>query len=88
MRLTKKTIVDILKNNSSFMYVWNDEKPRDVIYANEFDQIADDIMTELNRTPKPKKECLSMLSRDGKHSPIISDDGVYCGICGMDLQLY
>lgn len=80
--ITRRTIIDILKKNSTSVFA------KDVVYPSEFDQIADEIMTELNRTSKPKKECLSGVSRDGKHQPIIGDDGVYCGICGMDLQLY
>jgi len=80
--ITRRTIIDILKNNSTSVFA------KDIVYPSEFEQIADDIMTELNRTPKPKKECLSGMSRDGKHQLIISDDGVYCGICGLDLAAY
>lgn len=80
--ITRRTIIDILKKNSTTVF------SKDVVYPSEFEQIADDIMSELNKKIKPKKECLSELSRDGKHQPIVSDDGVYCGICGMDLQLY
>lgn len=85
MSLTRKTIVEILQNN---VEATRDGLPVIFPDSDKLDKIADEIMTELNRTPKPKKECLSGISRDGKHQPIISDDGVYCGICGMDLQLY
>jgi len=80
MNLTRKTIVDILKTNIT--------ETRDgvsVIFPEDFDKIAHDVMTELNRGIKIRKDCLSVGSRDGKHSPIISDEGVYCGSCGMDL---
>jgi hypothetical protein len=58
-----------------------------VIYPSQHDQIANDIMTELVKGVKPKKECLSGLSHGGKHEPIFTDpEGIYCGLCGIDLE--
>jgi len=80
--ITRRTIIDILKKNSTTVFA------KDVVYPSEFEQIADDIMSELNKKIKPRRECLSQLSRDGKHTPIISDDGVFCSICGLDMVAY
>lgn len=78
--ITRRTIVDILKNN-----ITETRNGISVIYPEDFDKIAEDIMTELHNALRPKRECLSELSRYGKHTPTVSDDGTYCSICGMDL---
>ena len=85
--ITRLKIIEILKSHSELFYKWNNDGKKEIIYSSEFDQIANEIMSELHKVIKPKKECLSELSRDGKHSPITTDpEGVYCGICGLDIK--
>ena len=85
MSLTRKIIIEILQNN---VETTRDGLPVIFPDSERFDRIADEIMAELNKKIKPKRECLSGISRDGKHQLIVSDDGVYCGVCGLDMATY